>query len=156
MANIANIAKQQLSEEDIKFQYITPAIVETAGWNKKNIRMEYYFTDGRVIFQGKLHARKKGKKADYLLSLDDNLPIAIVEAKDNNKPLGGGMQQAMEYAQILDLPFAYSSNGDGFLEHDFITNTERELTLDEFPTSEELRKRIEEDGVELITYYDLY
>lgn len=141
MANIANIAKQQLSEEDIKFQYITPAIVETAGWNKKNIRMEYYFTDGRVIFQGKLHARQKGKKADYLLSLDDNLPIAIVEAKDNNKPLGGGMQQAMEYAQILDLPFAYSSNGDGFLEHDFITNTERELTLDEFPTSEELRKR---------------
>jgi len=138
---MANIAKQQLSEEDIKFQYITPAIVETAGWNKKNIRMEYYFTDGRVIFQGKLHARQKGKKADYLLSIDDNMPIAIVEAKDNNKPLGGGMQQAMEYAQILDLPFAYSSNGDGFLEHDFITNTERELALDEFPTPEELRKR---------------
>ncbi len=138
---MANIEKQQLSEEDIKFQYITPAIVENAGWNKKNIRMEYYFTDGRVIFQGKLHARQKGKKADYLLSLDDNLPIAIVEAKDNNKPLGGGMQQAMEYAQILDLPFAYSSNGDGFLEHDFITNTERELSLDEFPTPEELKKR---------------
>lgn len=138
---MANIEKQQLSEEDIKFQYITPAIVENAGWNKKNIRMEYYFTDGRVIFQGKLHARQKGKKADYLLSLDDNFPIAIVEAKDNNKPLGGGMQQAMEYAQILDLPFAYSSNGDGFLEHDFITNTERELSLDEFPTPEELKKR---------------
>lgn len=138
---MANIAKQQLSEEDIKFQYITPAIVETAGWNKKNIRMEYYFTDGRVIFQGKLHARQKGKKADYLLSIDDNMPIAIVEAKDNNKPLGGGMQQAMEYAQILDLPFAYSSNGDGFLEHDFIKNTERELVLDEFPTPEELKKR---------------
>lgn len=138
---MANIAKQQLSEEDIKFQYITPAIVETAGWNKKNIRMEYYFTDGRVIFQGKLHARQKGKKADYLLSIDDNMPIAIVEAKDNNKPLGGGMQQAMEYAQILDLPFAYSSNGDGFLEHDFIKNTERELALDEFPTPEELKKR---------------
>ena len=138
---MANIAKQQLSEEDIKFQYISPAIVETAGWNKNNIRMEYYFTAGRVIFQGKLHARQKGKKADYLLSLDDNLPIAIVEAKDNNKPLGAGMQQAMEYAQILDLPFAYSSNGDGFLEHDFITNTERELALDEFPTPEELRKR---------------
>ena len=138
---MANIAKQQLSEEDIKFQYISPAIVETAGWNKNNIRMEYYFTAGRVIFQGKLHARQKGKKADYLLSLDDNLPIAIVEAKDNNKPLGAGMQQAMGYAQILDLPFAYSSNGDGFLEHDFITNTERELALDEFPTPEELRKR---------------
>ena len=136
-----NMLKQQLSEEDIKLQYITPAIVETAGWDKKNIRMEYYFTDGRVIFQGRLHARQKGKKADYLLSLDDNTPIAIVEAKDNSKPLGGGMQQAMEYAQILDLPFAYSSNGDGFLEHDFITNTERELSLVGFPTSEELKKR---------------
>ena len=94
-----------------------------------------------MIFQGKIHARQKGKKADYLLFLAPNQPIAIVEAKDNNKPLGGGMQQAMEYAQILDLPFAYSSNGDGFLEHDFITHTEREITLDEFPTPDELRQR---------------
>lgn len=120
--------KKSLTEEDIKFQYITPAIVEKAGWKKNLIRMEYYFTDGRVIFQGKIHARQKGKKADYLLFLAPNQPIAIVEAKDNNKPLGGGMQQAMEYAQILDLPFAYSSNGDGFLEHDFITHTERDNT----------------------------
>ena len=133
--------KKSLTEEDIKFQYITPAIVEKAGWKKNLIRMEYYFTDGRVIFQGKIHARQKGKKADYLLFLAPNQPIAIVEAKDNNKPLGGGMQQAMEYAQILDLPFAYSSNGDGFLEHDFITHTEREITLDEFPTPDELRQR---------------
>ena len=133
--------KRSLTEEDIKFQYITPAIVEKAGWKKILIRMEYYFTDGRVIFQGKIHARQKGKKADYLLFLAPNQPIAIVEAKDNNKPLGGGMQQAMEYAQILDLPFAYSSNGDGFLEHDFITHTEREIALDEFPTPDELRQR---------------
>lgn len=133
--------KKSLTEEDIKFQYITPAIVEKAGWKKNLIRMEYYFTDGRVIFQGKIHARQKGKKADYLLFLAPNQPIAIVEAKDNNKPLGGGMQQAMEYAQILDLPFAYSSNGDGFLEHDFITHTEREIALDEFPTPDELRQR---------------
>lgn len=133
--------KKSLTEEDIKLQFITPAIVEKAGWSKDLIRMEYYFTDGRVIFQGKIHARQKGKKADYLLFLAPNQPIAIVEAKDNNKPLGGGMQQAMEYAQILDLPFAYSSNGDGFLEHDFITHTEREITLDEFPTPDELRQR---------------
>ena len=133
--------KKSLTEEDIKLQFITPAIVDKAGWNKNLIRMEYYFTDGRVIFQGKIHARQKGKKADYLLFLAPNQPIAIVEAKDNNKPIGGGMQQAMEYAQILDLPFAYSSNGDGFLEHDFITHTEREITLDEFPTPSELRQR---------------
>lgn len=98
--------KRSLTEEDIKFQYITPAIVEKAGWKKILIRMEYYFTDGRVIFQGKIHARQKGKKADYLLFLAPNQPIAIVEAKDNNKPLGGGMQQAMEYAQISELEYA--------------------------------------------------
>lgn len=133
--------KKGLTEEDIKLRYITPAI-NKAGWINEHIRMEYYFTDGRVIFQGNVHARQTGKKADYLLSLAANKPVAIVEAKDNNKPLGGGMQQAMEYAQILDLPFAYSSNGDGFLEHDFLTGKERELTLDEFPSSEDLKQRI--------------
>ena len=104
--------------------------------------MEYYFTDGRVIFQGKVHARQTGKKADYLLFHAANKPIAIVEAKDNNKPLGGGMQQAMEYAQILDIPFAYSSNGDGFLEHDFLTGKETELALEQFPTPEVLYERL--------------
>ncbi|MCQ2256334.1 MAG: DEAD/DEAH box helicase family protein [Bacteroidaceae bacterium] len=133
--------KKDLTEEDIKLRYITPAI-NNAGWKNEHIRMEYYFTDGRVIFQGKVHARQTGKKADYLLSQAANKPIAIVEAKDNNKPLGGGMQQAMEYAQILDLPFAYSSNGDGFLEHDFLTGKERELSLDEFPSPDELKQRI--------------
>ena len=135
------MSKKDLTEEDIKLRYITLAI-NSAGWKNEHIRMEYYFTDGRVIFQGKVHARQTGKKADYLLFHAVNKPIAIVEAKDNNKPLGGGMQQAMEYAQILDIPFAYSSNGDGFLEHDFLTGKEAELTLEQFPTPEELYKRL--------------
>lgn len=133
--------KKDLTEEDIKLRFITPAI-NNAGWKNEHIRMEYYFTDGRVVFQGRAHARQTGKKADYLLFHAANKPIAIVEAKDNNKPLGGGMQQAMEYAQILDIPFAYSSNGDGFLEHDFLTGKETELTLEQFPTPEELYKRL--------------
>jgi type I restriction enzyme R subunit len=133
--------KKDLTEEDIKLRFITPAI-NNASWKNEHIRMEYYFTDGRVVFQGRVHARQTGKKADYLLFHAANKPIAIVEAKDNNKPLGGGMQQAMEYAQILDIPFAYSSNGDGFLEHDFLTGTETELALEQFPTPEELYKRL--------------
>lgn len=135
------MSKKDLTEEDIKLRYITPAI-NNAGWKDEHIRMEYYFTDGRVIFQGKVHARQTGKKADYLLFHAANKPIAIVEAKDNNKPLGGGMQQAMEYAHILDIPFAYSSNGDGFLEHDFLTGKETELSLKQFPTPENLYKRL--------------
>lgn len=135
------MSKKDLTEEDIKLRYITPAI-NNAGWKNEHIRMEYYFTDGKVIFQDKVHARQTGKKADYLLFHAANKPIAIVEAKDNNKPLGGGMQQAMEYAQILDIPFAYSSNGNGFLEHDFLTGKETELTLEQFPTPEELYKRL--------------
>ena len=135
------MSKKDLTKEDIKLRYITPAI-NNAGWKNEHIRMEYYFTDGRVIFQGKVHARQTGKKADYLLFHAANKPIAIVEAKDNNKPLGGGMQQAMEYAQILDIPFAYSSNGDGFLEHDFLTGKETELSLKQFPTPENLYKRL--------------
>ena len=133
--------KKQLSEEDIKLRYITPAI-NAAGWDNKHIRMEYYFTAGRVLIQGKHHARKEGKKADYLLFAAPNHPIAIVEAKDNNKSAGHGLQQAMDYAQILDLPFAYSSNGDSFIEHDFITGQEREIALDAFPSTEELLSRI--------------
>lgn len=135
--------KKTLTEEDIKLRFITPSITN-AGWKNDLIRMEYYFTDGRVIFHGNVHARQKGKKADYLLHSSPNHPIAIVEAKDNNKPLGGGMQQAMEYAQILDIPFAYSSNGNGFLEHDFLTGKERELTLEDFPSPESLYKRFVE------------
>lgn len=137
----STMSKKDLTEEDIKLRYITPAI-NSAGWKNEHIRMEYYFTDGRVIFQGKVHARQTGKKADYLLFHAANKPIAIVEAKDNNKPLGGGMQQAMEYAHILDIPFAYSSNGDGFLEHDFLTGKETELALEQFPMPEVLYKRL--------------
>lgn len=134
--------KKSLTEEDIKLRFITPAIVEKAGWQKELIKMEYYFTDGRVIFQGNVHARKQGKKADYLLHYSANNPIAIVEAKDNNKAVGAGLQQAMDYAKILDIPFAYSSNGDGFIEHDFLTGKETNINMDEFPTPDELLKRL--------------
>lgn len=133
--------KKMLSEEDIKLRYITPAI-EKAGWDKNLIRMEY-FTDGRVIIQDKFHARKERKRVDYLLRIAENQPIAVVEAKDNNKTLGAGMQQAIDYAQTLDVPFAYSSNGDGFLEHDFLTGEEKELSLDEFPSPEDLLARLQ-------------
>ena len=133
--------KKELSEEDIKNRYITPAL-NAVGWAAEDMRMEKYFTDGRVIFQGGKHARKQGKKADYLLYSSPNYPIAIVEAKDNNHPVGGGLQQAMDYALILDIPFAYSSNGDGFVEHDFLTGTETEIPLDKFPTREQLLERL--------------
>lgn len=132
--------KKLLSEEDIKNRYITPAI-ERSGWEKSFYRMEYYFTAGRVLIQGSKHGRKEGKKADYILYAAPNNPIAIVEAKDNNKPVGGGLQQAMDYARILDIPFAYSSNGDGFVEHDFLTGNERQISLESFPTKDELVKR---------------
>ena len=133
--------KKSLSEEDIKNRYITPAL-DAAKWDKSDYRMEYYFTAGRVLIQGKQHARKEGKKADYLLFASPNNPIAIVEAKDNNKPVGGGLQQAMEYAQILDVKFAYSSNGDAFIEHDFLTGKETEIPLNAFPAKEQLIERL--------------
>lgn len=133
--------KKSLSEEDIKNRYITPAI-EKSGWEKSFYRMEYYFTAGRVLIQGKQHARKEGKKADYILFSSPKNPIAIVEAKDNNKPVGGGLQQAMEYARILDIPFAYSSNGDAFVEHDFLTGSETQISIEKFPTKKSLEDRI--------------
>ena len=133
----SKVNKKQLSEQDICYRYITPAI-EKAGWQKTQIRMEYSFTDGPVIVRGNIATRGKGKRADYLLSYKTNLPLAVVEAKDNNHSIGDGMQQAIDYAVILDVPFAYASNGDGFIEHDMTTGKERELSLDEFPTVEEL------------------
>ena len=130
-----------MTEEDIKLKYITPAI-QKAGWDIMNdVFCEYSFTDGRVIVRGNLTTRGKAKRADYLLFHKKNYPIAIVEAKDNKQEVGAGMQQALGYAEILDVPFAFSSNGDGFIEHDRLTGKERELTLDEFPTREELWKR---------------
>jgi type I restriction enzyme R subunit len=133
----------QLTEEDIKFQFITPAITEQAHWERKNIRMEYSFTDGRIVFVGKIHHKKQPKRADYFL-FDGNInsPIAVVEAKAAESDLTKGIQQAIDYATILDVPFAYSSNGLGFREHDMLTGMEREFSMDEFPTLEELKERI--------------
>lgn len=125
-----------MSEEDIKLQYITPAI--TAKWDIKKITMETNITDGKINLRGNFVTREKPKRADYVLYLNSNNPIAIVEAKDNKHSISHGLQQAMAYASMLDIPFAYSSNGDGFFEHDFLTGKERELGFDEFPTEEEL------------------
>ena len=125
-----------MCEEDIKLQYITPAI--TAKWDIKKITMETNITDGKINLKGNFVTREKPKRADYVLYLNSINPIAIVEAKDNKHSISHGLQQAMAYASMLDIPFAYSSNGDGFFEHDFLTGKERELDLDEFPTEEEL------------------
>lgn len=135
------LSKKQMTEEDIKLNYITPALLNR-GWKDK-ITMEtaVKFTDGKVNLKGNLVVRETPKKADYILYLCANNPIAIVEAKDNNHSVSFGLQQAMDYATMLDLKFAYSSNGDGFREHDFITGQERDLGLDEFPTPEELIAR---------------
>ena len=131
--------KKQMTEEDIKTQYITPAI--TAKWNLQKITMETQITDGRINLKGNFAFREKPKRVDYLLYLSANNPIAVVEAKDNSHGVSAGLQQAMEYAKMLDLPFAYSSNGDGFMEHDFLTGKEREFAMDEFPSEEELVAR---------------
>lgn len=136
--------KKDMSERDICTKYITPALVNS-GWDiKKQIREEVTFTDGRVIVRGNITTRGKRKRADYILYHKSNFPIAVVEAKDNNHSIGAGMQQAINYADILDIQFAYSSNGDGFIEHDLKKGTEREISLDEFPTPEELWERHKE------------
>lgn len=133
--------KKELTEEDIKLKYITPAL-ENAEWDIKNqIRCEYYYTAGKINVRENVAQRGKGKKVDYLLSYKANIPIAIVEAKDNKVPVSHGIQQGMDYAYDLDIPFAYSSNGDGFFEHDMITGEEREIGLEEFPTPKELWER---------------
>ena len=133
------ISKGSMTEEDIKLQYITPAI--TAKWNREHITMETKITDGKINLKGNLVFREQPKRADYILYLSTYNPIAVVEAKDNSHSISYGLQQAIAYAQMLDLPFAYSSNGDGFAEHDFLTGQEREFGLDEFPTEQELVAR---------------
>ena len=130
-----------MTEEDIKLHYITPAI--QAKWGLDRMTMETKITDGRINLRGNITVREKPKKADYVLYLHKNKPIAIVEAKDNNHTVSHGLQQAMTYALMQDIPFAYSSNGNGFAEHDFLTGKERTLSLDEFPTPEELTARWE-------------
>lgn len=135
------LTKKEMSEEDIKFQYITPALLKN--WDKSRITMETKITDGQIKLNGNLvHRDKKSAKfADYVLYWNSSFPIAIVEAKDNNQTVSHGLQQAMTYAKMMDIPFAYSSNGDSFYEHDMLTGQEKEIPLDKFPTPKELIER---------------
>jgi len=160
--------KKALTEADIRTKFITPALVgaNEDKWNvMTQIREEAYFTKGRVIVRGKTVKRGEAKKADYLLYYKPNIPLAVIEAKDNKHSVGDGMQQALEYAEILDIPFAYSSNGDAFLEHDRTATTGtviRELALDQFPTPEELWTRFskakgytsDQESIVVQDYYD--
>ena len=136
--------KKQLSERDICTKYITPAL-ERSGWDiLTQIREEFSLTDGRILVRGKLHARAKNKRADYVLFYKPNLPIAVIEAKDNNHSVGDGMQQGLGYGELLQVPFVFSSNGDRFLFHNKIATDgtiEREIGLDEFPSPETLWER---------------
>lgn len=151
-ATFADIDK---SEEDIKNQYIQPAL-EKKGWDKKHMRLEYSYTAGRIIVQGSMKHRKKGKRCDYILYVDENYPIAVVEAKNRKHAPGDGIQQAIDYAKDLQLPFAYSSNGEYFVEHDMATGEERTFGMGEFPRPEELKERerngqnLSQDGEDLI------
>ena len=133
--------KKDLSERDICTKFITPAI-KRAGWDIHNqMREEVGFTKGRIVVRGKLVSRGQPKRADYILYYKPNIPIAVVEAKDNKHSVGDGMQQGLDYAETLDLPYAFASNGDGFLMHDRTGRSrqiETELSLEEFPSPAEL------------------
>jgi type I restriction enzyme R subunit len=157
--------KKTLTERDICTKFITPALLR-AGWNDTSqIREEVHFTKGRVIVRGKLVTRGKSKFADYVLYAKPNIPLAIVEAKDNKHSVGDGMQQALEYAEILRVPFIFSTNGDGFVFHDKTGSSgtlEINLTLDAFPSPDDLWARYRKwkgltpDAEELVLqdYYD--
>jgi len=157
--------KKSLSERDICTKYITPAIVK-AGWDVlKQVLEEVSFTDGKIYVRGKLTARGTRKRADYILYYKPNIPIAIIEAKDNNHSVKAGIQQALDYAKILDIPCVFSSNGDGFLFHDRTAadgNIETEISLDQFPTPEQLwekyktYKGISTPAAEIIAAQDYY
>ena len=138
---------KDLTEEDVKFRYINEAII-SKGWSKDSIFMEQKvkFTDGKISLHGNFVHREKPKFADYVLYANKATPIAIVEAKDANHSVSHGLQQAMTYAQMLDVKFAYSSNGEGFAEHDFLTGKERTFAMDEFPTKEELIERYKNEA----------
>jgi len=135
--------KKKLSERDICTQFILPGLVKS-GWDvEKQIREEVFFTDGRIFVKGTKTTRGERKRADFILYLKPNIPIAVIEAKDNNHSVGAGLQQALRYAEILDVPVAFSSNGDGFVQHDrsgFSPQIEKELSLDNFPSPAELWK----------------
>jgi type I restriction enzyme, R subunit len=162
---VASIDKKSLSERDICSKYITPAVVR-AGWDAmEQIREEVSFTKGRIIVRGKLVTRGKAKRADHVLYYKPNLPLALIEAKDNNHSVGDGMQQALDYAETLNIPFVFTSNGDGFVFHDRTRTTgaiETNLTLDEFPSPQELWARYcewkglttDEQKVVLQDYFD--
>ncbi len=139
-----DINKSELTEADICTKFITPAI-KSAGWDiVHQVREQVTFTDGKIIIKGKIVKRGEKKRADYILYYKQNLPLAIIEAKDNTHAVGAGMQQGLEYGDILDIPFVFSSNGDAFIEHDktkSVGDIEREISLDEFPTPEMLYKR---------------
>lgn len=141
---MADINKSDLTERDICTKYITPAVV-AAGWDvMTQVQEEYYLTKGRVMVRGKVVKRGEAKRTYYLLSHQTNLRLAVIEAKDNNHSLGSGMQQALDYAETLDLPFVFSSNGDGFLFHDRTVTegtVEQELSLDSFPSPDDLWQR---------------
>ena len=141
MSDIFDI--KDMTEEDIKLQFITPAL--TAKWDVKKITMETSpankFTDGKVHIKGNIPSRDKGKRCDYVLWYNKGTPLAIVEAKDNNHSSSFGMQQAITYGIMMNVPFVYTSNGDSFFEHDFTTGLEKEFPLSKFPTAEELYNR---------------
>ncbi len=141
MSDIFDIS--QMTEEDIKLQFITPAL--TAKWDIKKITMETSpvnnFTDGKVRIKGNIPSRDKGKRCDYVLWYNKGTPLAIVEAKDNNHSSSFGMQQAITYGIMMNVPFVYTSNGGSFFEHDFTTGLEKEFPLNEFPTADELYAR---------------
>jgi type I restriction enzyme, R subunit len=141
---VTNLDKNSLSERDICTKFITPALRE-AGWDEMfQIREEVYFTKGRIIVRGKLVTRGRAKFADYILYYKPNIPIALIEAKDNTHSVGAGMQQALEYAATLDIPFVFSSNGDAFVFHDRTgqsKNRESDLSLNDFPTPDALWRK---------------
>ena len=148
---------KKLSEEDVKTRYVTPALVEKAGWDKHFILTEYYFTAGQVLVTGNKVRRGQAKRADYLLlASNKETPLAVIEAKRDDHPVGDGMQQAKDYASILDVPFAYSTNGINFLEHDMLTGIETTLEMDQFPTQVQLwaryisHKKLDESQQEII------
>lgn len=136
----ATIADNHLSEEDIKSRYIQPAL-ESKGWDKYHMRLEFPYTAGQIVVQGSMKHRKRAKRVDYLLYTEDNYPIAVVEAKDRKHAPADGIQQAIDYAHDLDLPFAYASNGEKFVEHDMNTGEERTFDMNAFPTPLALRER---------------
>lgn len=138
--------KNKMSEEDIKHYFITPALAKK-GWNNKlSMETAVKFTDGKINIQGNTVSRGRAKFADYILYINRNNPIAIVEAKDNNHTASEGLQQAMEYAKSLDIKFAYSTNGDMFYEHDFFTGKETSYNMDQFPSYDELCKRFYDES----------